>query len=103
MRGAVEGLDIPSNSRSTLVKQFDSMGELAAWVCYGRNHSQVAGISDASAKTIRNVRPGFVQYFGGTEHIPENDSREMLLSEMSNTRGDTAQQTFTSTLSEADE
>ena len=99
----IQGLDIPSNARSTLVKQFDSMGELAAWVCYGRNHSQLAGISDASAKKIPNARPGFVQYFGGTEHIPEHDTREMSLSEMSNTRGDTAQQTFTSTLSEADE
>jgi hypothetical protein len=79
------------------------MGELAAWVCYGRNHSQLAGISDASAKKIRNARPGFVQYFGGTEHIPEHDSREMSLSEMSNTRGDTAQQTFRGALGGGDE
>jgi hypothetical protein len=99
----ISGLDIPTNARGTLVKEFDSMGELAAWVCYGRNHSQLTGISDASAKKIRNARAGFIQYFGGKEYIPEHDSREMSLSEMPNSRDDIAQQTFKSALSGGDE
>jgi hypothetical protein len=99
----ISGLDIPTNARGTLVKEFDSMGELAAWVCYGRNHSQLTGISDASAKKIRNARTGFIQYFGGKEYIPEHDSREMSLSEMPNSRDDIAQQTFKSALSGGDE
>jgi len=90
----IQGLDMPSNARGTLVKQFDSMGELAAWVCYGRNHSQLTGISKASAKKLRDARPGFVQYFGGEEHVPEHDSREMSLSEMPTSPGDITQQTF---------
>jgi len=90
----IQGLDMPSNACGTLVKQFDSMGELAAWVCYGRNHSQLTGISKASAKKFRDARPGFVQYFGGEEHVPEHDSREMSLSEMPTSPGDITQQTF---------
>jgi len=90
----IQGLDMPSNARGTLVKQFDSMGELAAWVCYGRNHSQLTGISKASAKKLRDARPGFVQYFGGEEHVPEHDSREMSLSEMPTSPDDITQQTF---------
>ncbi|AXG11927.1 DUF6166 domain-containing protein [Haloplanus rubicundus] len=99
----IQGLDIPTNARGTLVNQFDSMGELAAWVYYGRNHSQLTGISDASAKKIRNARAGFVQYFGGETFIPEHDSREMSLSEMPKSRGDTAQQTFRGALGGGDE
>lgn len=99
----IQGLDMPSNARGTLVKQFESMGELAAWVCYGRNHSQLSGISKASAKKLRDARPGFVQYFGGEEYIPEHDSREMSLSEMPTSGGDTAQQTFKTALGGGDE
>ena len=99
----IGGLDMPTNARGTLVKQFDSMGELAAWVCYGRNHSRLTGISDASAKTICDSRPGFIKYFGGEKYIPEHDSREMSLSGMPTSRGDTAQQSFKSALSDGEE
>lgn len=99
----IQGLDMPSNAHGTLVKQFESMGELAAWVCYGRNHSQLSGISKASAKKLRDACPGFVQYFGGEEYIPEHDSREMSLSEMPTSRGDITQQTFKTALGGGDE
>jgi hypothetical protein len=96
----LKGLDIPSNARMTLVKQFDTMGELAAWICYSRHHSSLTGISDASAKKLRNARPGFIQYFGGEEYIPDHEGRDMTLSDVTTT--DSAQQTFKSALNGAE-
>jgi len=99
----IKGLDIPSNARGTLVKQFDSMGDLAAWICYGRNHSQLTGISEATAQKLRDARPGFIQYFGGEQHIPDHEPRQQSLSQRSPTLGDSAQQTFKSALDGEDE
>lgn len=99
----INSLDIPSNARRALVKQFDSMGELAAWVCYGRNHSQLAGISNETAEKICDSWPGFVQYFGGEEYIPDHDPEQQSLSAQSSAMGNSAQQTFESALSAEDE
>jgi len=99
----IDGLDIPSNARRTLVKQFTSIGELAAWVCYGRNHSQLSGISDATAEKIRDSCPGFIKYFGGEEYIPDHDPQQQSLSHESPARVDSAQQTFSSALNAEDE
>jgi len=79
------------------------MGGLAAWVCYGRNHSQLTGISEATAKKLRDARPGFVQFFGGEEYIPEHEGRQLSFSQRSSATEDSAQQTFKSALDGADE
>ncbi|MFQ3293097.1 MAG: hypothetical protein ACI8VE_000153 [Natrialbaceae archaeon] len=90
----VRGLDIPSNARMTLVKEFDTMGNLAAWVCFSRQHTRLSGISEATAKNLKASRRGFVQYFGGREYIPDYDGRDMTLS--ADTTSDDVQQTFKS-------
>ncbi|WP_251344570.1 DUF6166 domain-containing protein [Haloplanus halophilus] len=94
----LSGLSIPSNARSTLVHEFDTMGDLAGWVCFGRHHHRLNGISEATAKKLRAARPGFIQYFGGEEYIPVHEGREMTLSEA--TGGESAQQTFRSALAD---
>jgi len=75
----LNGLDIPTNARRTLVKEFDTMGELAAWAVSERHHARLTGISEATAETIREASIGFVQYFGGADHIPEYDGKEINL------------------------
>jgi hypothetical protein len=97
----VPGLSIPSNARSTLVREFDTMGDLAGWICFGRHHDRLNGISKATAKKLTAARPGLVQYFGGEEYIPEHEGREMTLSEA--TGGESAQQTFRSALADGDD
>ena len=62
-----------SNARQVLAAEFDTMGDLAGWVYYGRNHARVKGISKATARHIRDARCEFVRYFGGAEYIPEFD------------------------------
>jgi len=96
----VPGLSIPSNARSTLVREFDTMGDLAGWICFGRHHDRLNGISKAIAKKLTAARPGLVQYFGGEEYIPEHEGREMTLSEA--TGGESVQQTFRSALADGD-
>jgi len=94
----VKGLNIPSNARSTLAREFGLMGDLAAWVLYCPNHSRMKGISSTSAEGIKKSRQGFIQYFGGEEFIPEYDHSEVPLTE-SPTR-DESQQTL-NTLSDS--
>lgn len=62
-----------SNARQVLAAEFESMGDLAGWVYYGRNHARMTGISKAAARHIRDARCEFVRYFGGEEYIPEFD------------------------------
>lgn len=92
----ISGLSIPSNARSTLVREFDTMGELAGWICFGRHHHRLNGISEATATKLRAARPGFIQYHGGEEYIPAHDTRDMSLSK--DAGGESAQQTFRSAL-----
>lgn len=94
----VKGLSIPSNAHRTLVREFDTMGELAAWICFARHHHRLNGISEATAEKLRASRRGFIQYFGGEEYIPDHEGREMTLTEASGI--DSAQQTFRSTLAD---
>lgn len=94
----ISGLNIPTNARSTLVREFDTMGDLAGWICFGRHHHRLNGISEATAEKLRAARPGFVQYFGGEEYIPDHEGRDLSLSEA--TGGESAQQTFRSALAE---
>jgi hypothetical protein len=71
--------DVSSNARQTLATNFETMGDLAGWVCYGRNHSHRDGISEAAARQIRDARPAFIRYCGGEEYIPEYDGGCMSL------------------------
>lgn len=74
--------DVSSNARQTLSKNFETMGDLAGWVCYGRNHSHMDGISEAAARQIRDARSEFIRYFGGEEHIPEYDDGYLTFDEI---------------------
>lgn len=74
--------DVSSNARQTLSKNFETMGELAGWVCYGRNHSHIDGISEAVARQIRDARPEFIRYCGGEDYIPEDDDRYLTVDEI---------------------
>lgn len=71
-----------SSARQKLAKNFDTMGDLAGWVLYGRHHSGMSGITDDAAKSIRNSRPAFIRYFGGEEYIPKPDTQEMALNNL---------------------
>jgi hypothetical protein len=62
-----------SNARQVMAAEFETMGDLAGWVYYGRNHARMTGISKAAARHIRDARCEFVQYFGGVEYIPAFD------------------------------
>lgn len=73
---------VSSNARQTLAKNFETMGDFASWVCYGRNHSHMDGISEAAAQQIRNARPEFIRYFGGEEYIPEYDDGYLTFNEV---------------------
>jgi hypothetical protein len=75
----IKGLSIPSNANRRLAREFDTMGELASWVCFGSRHSRMDGISEATAEKLRDARSGFIQYFGGKEYIPELEDQEMSL------------------------
>ena len=86
--------DVSSNARQTLSKNFETMGDLAGWVCYGRNHSHMDGISEAAARQIRDARPEFIRYFGGEEYIPEYDDGYLTFDEVI---GDDEQQTLGAT------
>lgn len=74
--------DVSSNARQTLAKNFETMGDIVGWVCYGRNHSHMDGISEAAAQQIRDARPEFVRYFGGEEYIPEYDDGYLTFDEV---------------------
>lgn len=94
--------DIPSNARRTLVKEFDTMGELAQWVCFGRNHTGMSGISAATAEKLREALPAFVRYFGGKDYLPDGDGEVVTVADGI----DTSQQTLPAsqqTLGEDDE
>jgi len=97
----ISGLNVSSNVRSTLVREFDTMGDLAGWICFGRHHHRLNGVSEATAKKFRVARPGFVQYFGGEEYIPDHDSRDFSPTEA--TGAESAQQTFRSALTDGDD
>lgn len=84
--------ELSSTARKTLTEEFDSMGELAGWVCYGRNHSRMDGISETSTRQLRDARPEFVRYFGGEEYIPTCDDEYLSVDEASDR--DDAQQTL---------
>ena len=71
--------NVSSTARRTLSKQFDTMGELAGWVVYGRNHARLDGISSTAAGHIRESRDEFIRYFGGEEYIPEHDDGNLSL------------------------
>lgn len=73
--------ELSSTARKTLATEFETMGELAGWVCYGRNHSRMDGISENSARRIRDARDAFIRYFGGEEYIPEFDDGYRSLDE----------------------
>jgi len=75
----IKGLSIPSNANRTLACEFDTMGELASWVCFGSRHDRMNGISETTAEKLRDARPGFIQYFGGEEYIPGLEDQEMSL------------------------
>ena len=92
----INGLDIPSNARMTLQKEFETMGGLAAWVVYSRHHSRLDGISEATGETLREAQAGFVQFFGGLEYIPEIDGTDLTFSEV--TARDESQQTLGASL-----
>lgn len=73
--------DVSSTARRTLAEEFETMGDLAGWVCYGRNHSRMDGISETSARQLRDARDAFIRYFGGEEYIPEYDDGYRSLDE----------------------
>ena len=74
--------DVSSNARQTLGKNFETMGDLAGWIYYGRNHSHMDGISEAAARQIRDARSEFVRYFGGEEYIPTYDDGDLTFDEV---------------------
>jgi hypothetical protein len=74
--------DVSSNARQTLSKNFETMGDLAGWICYSRNHSHMDGISEAAARKLRDARPEFIRYFGGEEYIPEYDDGFLTFDEV---------------------
>ena len=82
--------------RRTLSKQFDTMGELAGWVVYGRNHARLDGISSTAAGHIRESRDEFIRYFGGEEYIPEHDDGNLSLDSAFEGSIDAEQQTLSS-------
>lgn len=74
-------VDVSSTARRTLDEEFETMGELAGWVCFGRNHSRMDGISETSARQLRDSRETFIRYFGGEEYIPEYDGGYQTIEE----------------------
>lgn len=85
---------LPSTARNTLQQEFKTMGELAAWVMYCRNHAGLKGISDTSAEKIRDARPNIVQYFGGEDYIPAYDDETLSLREITDSSRDDKQVTL---------
>jgi hypothetical protein len=85
---------LSSAARNTLKTKFETMGDLAAWVMYCRNHSGLKGISDTSAEKIRDSRSNFVRYFGGEDYIPAFDDETLSLQEVTGSRRDAGQATL---------
>ncbi|WP_424016292.1 DUF6166 domain-containing protein (plasmid) [Halorientalis pallida] len=85
---------LSSAARNALSKKFETMGDLAAWVLYERDHARLKGIGPTSAKTIQENRDVFVQYFGGEQYIPDYEGDCLTLDRATETPVSEGQQTL---------
>jgi len=63
-----------------LAEEFETMGELAAWVLYATTLSDRKNIGETTANRLRSRRGVFIRWFGGEEYIPQYDDDQQTLS-----------------------
>lgn len=58
---------------TSLLDEFETMGEFAGWVLYATDLTQLSGIGEKTATRLRRLEPRLVKWFGGRENIPYYD------------------------------
>ena len=66
-------------AKQVLVDQFETMGELAAWVLYAKTLTDRPHIGETTAERLRGGRDVFIRWFGGEEYIPQCDDDQQTL------------------------
>jgi len=67
-------------AKRALAEEFETMGELAAWVLYATTLSDRKNIGETTANRLRSRRGVFIRWFGGEEYIPQYDDNQQTLS-----------------------
>jgi hypothetical protein len=67
-------------AKRALAEEFETMGELAAWVLYATTLTDRDQIGETTADRLRSRRSVFIRWFGGEEYIPHYDDDQQTLS-----------------------
>ena len=67
-------------AKRALAEEFETMGELAAWVLYATTLTDRRNIGETTANRLRSRRGVFIRWFGGEEYIPQYDDDQQTLS-----------------------
>ena len=67
-------------AKRALAEEFETMGELAAWVLYATTLTDQKNIGETTADRLRSRRSVFIRWFGGEEYIPQYDDDQQTLS-----------------------
>jgi len=67
-------------AKRALAEEFETMGELAAWVLYATTLTDRRNIGETTANRLRSRRGVFIRWFGGEGYIPQYDDDQQTLS-----------------------